>query len=438
MLSAINEWMLAVVAANEIAGLPNQSEAKARDREQLARYEPLLEAAKAWQDNPTNWKAYVAWYEAKWIDGHPGTRGSIKDFQKLTPEKKAQLEERARRGLDQALKRRDALKETLVKQGLASDAERSRLEKFLIPGVSAIKGQEISKDFPIDLTGWKYDERKIQQRLERTLEKKREETRELIIDLKQYPDSDIWRDMLAELERKVRDPLSYSWKSISVTLSLTEEKGYRAFWQGSTHHLKITLPHDFAYELKRGYPSGLSRTLRHELQHFAQDYLGYTLGKPEGSRPGKPGLPSRKILTPEYEQHRHPNHPSYRSDDPDTKSLYQRLKQQGVDPRRINFHDLDDVEFYTELADAIDIFKTRWQRVRDEAKPGSQNIAIKLFTGVIPTPVSHSKTWYEETLALGGYDFTSHFEFYKFFAALRSGAPGKYRKALSEFVKAVT
>jgi hypothetical protein len=147
------------------------------------------------------------------------------------------------------------------------------------------------------------------------------------------------------------------------------------------------------------------------------------------------GLPSRKIVTPEYKQNMSPGHPSFRPDDKATKELFQKLKQEGIPPQRVNFHDLDDVEFYTELVGAIDEFKKLWNM----APKGPLNIAVKLFTGVIPEPRGHDKDWYQQMEALGGYDFAKWFtKPNKAFLAWKSRAPGKYQKALKEFVKAVS
>jgi hypothetical protein len=130
-----------------------------------------------------------------------------------------------------------------------------------------------------------------------------------------------------------------------------------------------------------------------------------------------------------------PTHPSFRPEDAKTKELLQKLKSEGIPPQRVNFHDLDDVEFYTELVDAIDEFRSLWNHVPPRS---SLNTAVKLFTGVMPNPALHDKDWQQRVNDLGGYDFIKFFtKPNKAFLAWKTRAPGKYQKALKEFVKAV-
>lgn len=47
---------------------------------------------------------------------------------------------------------------------------------------------------------------------------------------------------------------------------------------------------------------------------------------------------------------------------PKAKALRLRLQRQGLPAPKLDYHDLDDVEFYTELADAFDEFRGALRR----------------------------------------------------------------------------
>jgi len=419
MFRDIYDWVLAVVAAT---GIANRGEREPTD---FSRYDPVLKAAEAYRANPTNWKLYVALNEAMWIFGAT-SRASVKDFQKMTPEKQQVLVERAEKLWEHVQERVQETKDYSAKIDREQEAEVAKLRQYLLPGVTAIEGNTTERQFPIDLTGWKYGDEEIHERVEEIARKHKDQAREMYEeqsvrevaeDFKEYK-----QQLLESLQKQMTDS---GWKAINVVLTLDQISGARAYWQAITRKIVITVPKSARpYELP-----GLASLLRHEMQHFSQSYLAYTLGKFEPV-----GLPSKKIQTPEYKQWMSPTHPMHSPEDARVKELYRRLKQEGISPQRVNFHDLDDVEFYTELVDAIDEFQASWSH----APEGPKNIAVKLFTGVIPEPRSQDKDWYQQMEALGGYDFAKHFtRVNRAFLAWKAQAPGKYQKALKEFVKAV-
>lgn len=443
MLEDIYAWVLAVVAANGIRdakeALNRLSEGK---QERSDKYDTLLKSIDALEASPTNWKAYSAVYENLWIFGHPGARWSVKEFQKLTPEKKAALTERVKKLCAWARERVEGDQaynvDSQKKLRAEKEGEVARLSQYRQPGVEAMTGPEVRHEFEIDLRGWKYGQQELQDRLIEKYKEHAGKLRTRILEkLEESKGADEFARDFAETLLKRMETGEGAWKTITVVLSTAEAKGYNAFWQPAIRMIKVSLPYGTKpYDLEN-----LRGLLRHELQHFAQDFLDHAVhGEYHIHEPGetRPGLPSKKIITPEFKQHLDPKHPSYKKDDPEAVKLRRHLQDQGIDTRLINFHDLDDIEFYTVLADSIDEFKRIWDRMKGQ---GDIATAIKLFTNAIPYPRSGHTTdtevWNEQMKALGGYNFVKNFEPSRFFRSLKNHAPGKYQKALKEFVKAL-
>jgi hypothetical protein len=178
--------------------------------------------------------------------------------------------------------------------------------------------------------------------------------------------------------------------------------------------------------------------LEHELVHFAQAWLsaiqGHTITDLMNGKRAPAGLPSRDIQTPEFQQHMDPRRSPKPEIAQEAKRVMKELRQLGVHPRTVNWHDLDDVEFYSELGDAVREFKRSWGRVDlddDLLRP-----AIRHYT------FAASRADHKKYVEHDGERYGPLFNFprSKFFKALKAipGAAGKTRKALSEFVKAVT
>jgi hypothetical protein len=177
----------------------------------------------------------------------------------------------------------------------------------------------------------------------------------------------------------------------------------------------------------------LRKVVEHELRHWAQYLL-------------QGGLPSKKVRTPAISQ-RPPPLPQR------SEALWKQLRQLGVPTTRDMFHALDDIEFYTRLADAIEEFK-----VLARGFDGDDRVlAVHYFTGGKPAPTKHALTEKYEREALDDHGPLSESEHRRliqqkvherlatfkkfrkphgFFAALR-GAKGKWRKAVGEFAVAV-
>ena len=424
MFEDIYEWAVAVVAANEIASseraLEGNAENKQKYLEKLAELERLCAALEA---NPTNWKAYVALYDATWMFGHPGSRWNVKEFQKLTPERKAALQERVGNYVAAIRERASGDPGGYDRVDRDFKAEIARLQRFTRPGVSAMTGDTIKRSFDVNLTGWKYGDALIQQKIEQRV---KEQSEVMLKMFGQLPDTAAFANTIERLKEQARTGKG-EWGQIWVELTTKEVKGMAAAWNQFAKRVFIILPRGAKpYNLE-----DLAGKLRHELQHFSQDFFAYILG---GDMPKfKPGLPSKRIRTPEYKQHLSPTHPSYKPDDPETKALIQRLRTQGIRVEQVNFHDLDDVEFYTELADAIDDFKQRWTRVKADIGEEGKKVAIRFFVGITLSDADADFL----NKSSENHSILTWFSVNRFFSAIRTRAPGKYRKALTEFVKAV-
>jgi hypothetical protein len=239
------------------------------------------------------------------------------------------------------------------------------------------------------------------------------------------------RDELVGLYRKRLETGQGDWDTIKVQAVVRPSHGFVGMWQPTTRVLVIVMPmgvRDEDYE-------HMAETVRHELQHFAQSYLAFVIGKdPLDPKRAIPGLPGKSQQTPVFQQWMNPKHPSYKADDPEVRALAQKLRQQGIDPRQVNYHNLDDVEFYTELADAAAFFKRLIKMA--PAGGGDMKAAIKSFVGATKNPYWDGGTP-EEIRAVGGSEFIRLFKAVPFFLSLKRHALPKWKKAVAELTKAV-
>lgn len=135
----------------------------------------------------------------------------------------------------------------------------------------------------------------------------------------------------------------------------------------------------------------LKTTIKHELRHWVQSYMSIALQTEFGK-------PSKSIQTPEFKQNM--KLPS---------NLRQKMKQLGL--KKEDIHDLDDVEFYTELADAVELFYLT------KKQPGMKRVTDRKV--------------FDHLVGRSG-DAAS-----KFFKRLQRGSKAKWQKAVKELAKAV-
>lgn len=169
----------------------------------------------------------------------------------------------------------------------------------------------VSKKFPIDLTGWKYGENLFNSYIENVDSQKADAIKymkDLIAQKEKEGNLEAVKAGHNILSAYIADGSDHE-KYINVELSINYG-AFGASWQKSSKTLRIY------------YKPGMNirNAVRHELQHFAQSFLA----KAKGSK--KAGFPSAKI----------------QSQIGDGSSSDQHI------------HDLADEEFYTVLADEIE------------------------------------------------------------------------------------
>jgi len=182
-------------------------------------------------------------------------------------------------------------------------------------------------------------------------------------------------------------------KELGILLAMVEaERGPTDVCDYSNGVLTIRLPagrpawqYDYA---------DIRDSIEHELIHYGQDILQTALGS-EGA-----GLPSRKVRQPDVTQHLDRYDP-----------MVKKLRKEGITPSL--FHDLDDVEFYTELNAAI----KEVRRVMDGVEPDERRGAFDVLVGL-----AKRKGWVRPI---------------PFLQALRKGAASKWKKAVGELAKEV-
>lgn len=141
-------------------------------------------------------------------------------------------------------------------------------------------------------------------------------------------------------------------------------------------------------------------TIEHELIHYAQDILQSATGS-EGA-----GLPSSSIRQPGVTQHLDRGDP-----------LVKKLRKEGITPSL--FHDLDDVEFYTELNKAVREVRRVISDVELENE-GEQSADKRTEAFKILVGLGRRKGYIRPI---------------PFMVRLRKGAPGKWKKAVKELAR---
>lgn len=429
MHATIMEWILAVIAASKLEGA---EEDLARIQSQAADFSKLLASARTFQADPT-WKNYVPVYDGSWVFGHPGARWSVKDFQKMTPEKRAELDRRAALLLKRVEVRVEESKKLYADNVQHAVMELQKAKTGMRPGVGQMVGGEATRVFPVDVTGWRYDTSTLQQQIDAMKGKEKADSQAVYDQMVAYGKMD--PAMLDNVLKLAQNGPEYP--NITVLLTTKPSKHSGGSWNQFARLLTLIVPEPasvYSTTIK-----ALERALLHELRHMAQSYLAYALGKAFENSTRRPGLPSRKFQTPEYRQEYDPKRPDFNPKNPTLIRVYQTLKAQGVNVSAVDWHALDDIEFYTRLADTIGDFKGLWDA---HGSPEILNQAIQLWTGAVQMPPDADprdvKNYEKGIERLGGLSVLRWFKADPFFRALRDRAPAKWRKAVSEFVKAVS
>lgn len=187
------------------------------------------------------------------------------------------------------------------------------------------------------------------------------------------------------------------WAEIKATLFFTEHTSRGGQWSVGPRELELDAHQIEATTLKafREGVAWITETVRHEVQHLGQDLLKIILGLKEDA-----GLPSRSI--------REQGTDAYGRVDLKTKKMLE--------------HDLRDVEMMTELADSVGQFLVFVKRVHREDIPAAIRGWVGLPSDLIRIPGD------PRPLRVGAH---------RAFRLWKKENPGKWRKAVSEFVKAL-
>jgi hypothetical protein len=414
MVDEITDWSIAQVAAKKIAELQQERRTQRKEIKEMlaspmvAKFKGTISDMKAVLPAGKTrqlYQTYMAFYEQTTsMFGYAVSRLGMKDFSKVD-DRRMQIVKMVERQIESAEEYFE--ERATMKRWFANKArEIKELKRHTKSGVKAFKGNEVERVFSIDLTDWYIDEAKVEEARSHDLEKY-----EALKD-QGYP-----RDML----QTIIDNTGAKWRTIKVSLMIDLKVSHAsAYWSPSKGLVAIKIPWGTD-------PARLGRQLRnsieHELRHFGQTLMSEVLGIGSpwfSKREPQPGMPSRKILTPEFKQRGAP-------------AKGERDRQRPGVPSRQQQHHLDDVEFYTDLAGAIDRIKLEIRHMnmkREEYSQGPLSPAdMKLvFSRMVGHKVPRKDS---DRLYLTYKDPSS------FFIALQRFAPGKWRKAVSEAFKEI-
>jgi 2'-5' RNA ligase len=244
-------------------------------------------------------------------------------------------------------------------------------------GVVVRQGRPEQRTFPIDLQGWRYGDRR-----DAIFEGAVRKNREL---LSQFPDSEALAAYKQQLQQTFQEYLD-SGMPLRVTVEHSNKR--KGNFNESTNTILIAFTSATTEKWVR-------KVVPHEMRHYAQILLSQSIDS-ASDEVFRAGLPSRSIRTPEYDQNQ--------------GTLYEDT--------RLYLHSLDDVEFYTNLADSIEEIKEALLAIPQEYDENTGRMdslareeRFKEMVGAKSSPNIH--------------------RFFKYLKRNRK-ARGKYQKAVSE------
>jgi hypothetical protein len=407
MVEAIYKWAAACLALSEM----ERSEKYRQEREQAGGYDRQaalreLEGLIAQvRKTPTKWKVYSEYAKASMMFGY-GPWGSLpfKSFTKLTPESEARLRGAVEKDLRAAETRIEQERE-YERESLAREvADKAKLQHIVSEGSRYSPGTvPQAREFPLDLTGWKYDVAKFQALLEKQHGAEVQVFEDALVKAREKSPEQVpmFEHFLADARK------SPKWRTITVVLSDNIGKGAGS-WQEATKTLRILANTDPLLHNPGDPLDRLHGTVYHELQHMTQSLMAYALWRAEAVyahatnrlRPTQPGFPRPDARTPQYRQHTPPT------------------REVGVDA----LHALDDVEFHTDLQGEVALYKRALARHPDMT-PEQKKVTLDHFTSHKVAPLSGK--------------WNPPVEPSKFFRILKKHAPRKYIEAVQELAAAV-
>jgi hypothetical protein len=390
MVESIYEWVVAIIAAKveertkeSLADLEGRIELCGDFARFLSEAETVIRAGKGLKVEFAAYKTIIGQRLFYPVTNRLFIEPKLSEFKVLRENGRA---------LEILAEWRDNLRDYLrdsQRQVQQYDATFAEIREYLLPGVDANTGFKI---FPVDLTGWKYDAKFLPK-----LDALRKEKLDWVNSLNTK------KDLFPDIHAALLEAAENTWRGIKVVIAGKRELGGLQ-WLASWNAAMLTLTFNGLVESLTPKALGdLRRNIRHELQHMAQTLISDTL-KTKG------GLAPLKALTPDYSQN---------ATDPERAKLIQKLRRQGVEyVTRENIYHLDDLEYMTQLSDAIAAF----ERLEEKHVIPNRKSAILRFIG--------GKGPFDE--------FTQgNISPNPFFVSLRKLSAAKYREAAREFVKAI-
>lgn len=316
------------------------------------------------------------------IGGFAEARAS--DFQKLTPESREKLYAFLETFLEQAKEELESDKQHTLKNLGEREKEFRQIAGYANSTWPA-NAKFVSQKFDVNLTGWKYHPKNMQDLIAKRIEENTESLKEQAAKRGRTED-----ELFRKLMQDIIDGLNFRFRHVWVVFEKDVDTTSGGNWSVALNRLTVKMPHLAGQMPWPKTEKRLRAVVQHELRHFSQSYLKTLL-----SLADEAGKPSKAIQTPAFSQHD---------------------RQRGMDQSEM--HALDDIEFYTDLADAIDRIKEYLEE--NPMSKADRTEAVRKFVGL---PTSRHTSFYVSV------DW--------FFSALKRKAPGKYRKAVAELIKAV-
>jgi hypothetical protein len=483
MVKAISAWVMSSVAATQLVS--TEAEIKTdRDRvRKRAAIKPAIREVRNAISNGVKVRALYnmvvgdggLWDKAsshRWYDQTVGYRPKFGYFAKQYKAGNQWLNSALDSMADFAAGRDSDTKHSMKRL----ESRKARLKGYLVRGgKTPIKAGGKTKVFPVSkyMKGWRYKDilqdpsRLAHSASLQLIKSYRWEVEDIKSDFKnalaKRPEKEamlrrrLKRDLKEALEdhqeavEKLKaEGKEMAFDDVTVLLTLDRSATAVASWNRFDRLVTIHYPHrtESIGSINRQMEN-LATSVRHELQHMAQTLLRESLDVMSA------GLPGGGARTPDFKQWmKNPEEwfgaapPSYREE---RGRAMQMLRDEGAidptirgqrlrtKPQKVDFHALDDIEFFTRLQDSIDEAKGAVSGLSGEVRDN----AIDIWTGVIKRPETYdyrdTGEWAAAYDALGGYKALGDIALDPFFGTLRKvpSAKRKYTRALKELRKAL-
>jgi len=184
-----------------------------------------------------------------------------------------------------------------------------------------------------------------------------------------------WKQLSSFIESSAGDDGKPAFDEVIVEISPEKARRAAAQWRPFLRKVVVYFP-VFRFGMLIDTIEDLEIAVEHELQHMVQTLMQETL-KVETA-----GLPRRRSLTPQYKQWM--SRPGFTQDEKTTEAI-KDLREQGylhrrvVEPSKIPFHTLDDIEFFTNLQTHIRYAEPLLKDLRGKTRDN----AIDIILGII-------------------------------------------------------